>query len=330
MDIALNFFGDHHAPLKSIARQLGISHAVCTVPLTARQSPYIEAWHALALRSQVLEMESYGMRIAVLEGIKFIDAAKLGTGDCDQSIDNFCALLKNMSQAGIHTVCYNWMPVFGWFRSRLEVPARGGARATAFCSDDMQDVGMTSCGRVEGGMLWQTLEYFLSRVVPVAQQYRIKLALHPDDPPVGSLAGVDRILISSDAMMKAVDLVPSEFNGVAFCQGTFATMGCDVPKEIRRFDQRIHFAHFRDVSGTAGNFVETFADDGITDMAEAIEAYHDIGFQGVIRPDHTPTMIGEDNQVPGYGILGNLYAIGYLRGLMEAVEKRNTRRMACV
>ena len=181
MDIALNFFGDHHAPLKSIARQLGISHAVCTVPLTARQSPYIEAWHPLALRSQVLEMESYGMRIAVLEGIKFIDAAKLGTGDCDQSIDNFCALLKNMSQAGIHTVCYNWMPVFGWFRSRLEVPARGGARATAFCSDDMQDVGMTSCGRVEGGMLWQTLEYFLSRVVPVAQQYCIKLALHPDD-----------------------------------------------------------------------------------------------------------------------------------------------------
>jgi mannonate dehydratase len=227
-----------------------------------------------------------------------------------------------MSKAGIRTVCYNWMPVFGWFRSRLEVPVRGGALATAFCSDDVREVGITTSGRVEAAPLWSTLEYFLSRVVPIAERYRIKLALHPDDPPVASLAGVDRILISSDAMMRAVDLVPSEFNGIAFCQGTFATMGCDVPREIRRFDNRIHFAHFRDVSGTAENFVETFADDGMTDMAEAIEAYHDLGFSGVIRPDHTPTFIGEDVQVPGYGILGNLYAVGYLKGLMEAVAKR--------
>ncbi len=325
MDIALNFFGDHHAPLKAIARQLGITKAVCTVPFAAKQSTYIESWHTLALRSQMFEMKQYGMEIAVLEGIKFIDEAKLGTKDADQAIDNFCTLLKNMHQLGIKTVCYNWMPIFGWFRTHLEVPVRGGALATAFSLDAVKDVEETSRGKVRAEDLWKNLEYFLSRVVPVAETYKIQLALHPDDPPVREIAGVERILTSSDAMMKAIDLVPSEYNGIAFCQGTFATMGCDVPKEIRRFDKRIHFAHFRDIQGNAEQFVECFADDGITDLEEAIESYYDIGFKGVIRPDHTPTFIGESNQMPGYGILGNLFTIGYLRGLMEAREKRTIR-----
>lgn len=321
MEIALNFFGEHHAPLKAIAQQLGVKKAVCTVPFAAKQSSYIDSWHSLALRSQQAEMASFGMEIGVLEGIKFIDAAKLGTADCDKAIDDFKVLLKNMSAVGIDTVCYNWMPVFGWFRTHMEVPVRGGASATAFRQDSLGELEDTKAGKVSGEKLWGTLEYFLSQVVPVAERYRIKLALHPDDPPVPSIAGVDRILISSDAMMRAIELVPSEYNGIAFCQGTFATMGCDVAKEIRRFGPRIHFAHFRDVAGTRDNFVETFADDGVSDMEEAVSSYYDIGFSGVIRPDHTPTFIGEDNRVPGYGILGNLYTVGYLRGLMEAVEK---------
>jgi len=322
MDIALNFFGDHHAPLKAIAQQLGVTKAVCTVPYSPKKSTYIESYHTLELRSQQLEMNRYGLEIAVLEGIKFIDDAKLGTNKADQAIDEFCTLLKNMSKLGIETVCYNWMPVFGWFRTHVDVPVRGGALATGFTLDAIKDIEDTSVGNIKAEDLWKNLQYFMSRVVPVAEQYKIQLALHPDDPPVGGIANVERILTSSDAMMKAINLVESEYNGIAFCQGTFATMGCDVPKEIRRFDKRIHFAHFRDVVGSAEQFVESFADDGITDMEAAIESYYDIGFEGVIRPDHTPTFITESNQNPGYGILGNLYTIGYLRGLMEAVAKR--------
>lgn len=325
MDIALNFFGEHHAPLKAIAKQLGITKAVCTVPFSAKQSTYINSWHTLALRSQIYEMKQYGMDISVLEGIKFIDAAKLGTEDADLAIDNFCTLLSNMHSLGIKTVCYNWMPVFGWFRTHLEVPVRGGALATAFSLDAIKDLEKTDAGEVKAEDLWNNLSYFLSRVVPVAEKYKIQLALHPDDPPVGKIAGVERILTSSDAMMKAIDLVPSKYNGIAFCQGTFATMGCNLPKEIRRFGDRIHFAHFRDIHGKPEQFVESFCDDGVTDMEETIASYYDVGFDGVIRPDHTPTFIGESNQNPGYGILGNLYTIGYLRGLMEAVEKRKGR-----
>ena len=221
MEIALNFFGDHHAPLKLYARQLGVTKAVCTVPFTTKQSSYIESTHPLALHAQIREMGQYGMDIAVLEGIKFIDAAKLGTEGCEKAIDDFCTLLKNMAAVGIDTVCYNWMPVFGWFRTEADVPVRGGALATAFSADGLSNLPLTSAGKVTSETLWKTLEYFLSRVVPVAERYKIKLALHPDDPPVGEIAGVQRILTSSDAMMKAIELVPSEYNGIAFCQGTF-------------------------------------------------------------------------------------------------------------
>ncbi|MBA2518456.1 MAG: mannonate dehydratase, partial [Chloroflexia bacterium] len=107
------------------------------------------------------------------------------------------------------------------------------------------------------------------------------------------------------------------------CQGTFSTMGADVPAEIRRFLDRgaIHFVHFRDVKGTPARFAETFHDLGQTDMYEAMKVYYDQGYRGLVRPDHVPTMAGEDNQAPGYQVLGRLYALGYMHGLGESVEK---------
>jgi mannonate dehydratase len=126
-------------------------------------------------------------------------------------------------------------------------------------------------------------------------------------------------------MMRAIDLVPSPNNQVTFCQGSFATMGADIPREIRRFGERgaIGFVHFRDVRGTPARFVETFHDDGQTDMFEAMRTYRDVDFRGVVRPDHVPTMAGEANDAPGYQILGRLFALGYIKGLVEATAKSN-------
>ena len=108
-------------------------------------------------------------------------------------------------------------------------------------------------------------------------------------------AALSRILRTPEAMEQAINLVPSPANGVTFCQGTFSTMGADIPAEIRRFGERgaIHFVHFRDVRGTPQHFVETFHDDGQTDMYEAMRTYARIGFEGPVRPDHVPTMAGE-------------------------------------
>jgi mannonate dehydratase len=100
-------------------------------------------------------------------------------------------------------------------------------------------------------------------------------------------------------------------------------MGADVPAEIRRFGRQgaIHFVHFRDVEGTPERFVETFHDEGRTDMFEAVRAYRDVGFSGPMRVDHVPTMAGEDNANPGYAAIGRLYALGYAKGLIEGVNK---------
>ena len=129
-------------------------------------------------------------------------------------------------------------------------------------------------------------------------------------------------MTSVEAFERAIETVPSERNGITMCQGNFALMTDDMPGTIRHLGSAgaIKFVHFRDVRGTPAHFVETWHDNGPTDMLECLRAYRDIGFQGVLRPDHVPTMHGEDNAKPGYAVLGRLFAIGYIRGLDEAVS----------
>jgi len=142
--------------------------------------------------------------------------------------------------------------------------------------------------------------------------------MHPDDPPLPVLAGKARIMNCVESFERLVSLVPSERNAICFCQGTFAEMGCDIPATIRRLGPHIRYVHCRDVRGTAEDFVETFHDNGPTDMAAAVRAYREIGFEGPIRPDHVPQLVGEEDGEPGYTMLGRLFAYGYLRGLMDA------------
>ncbi|MCC8059297.1 MAG: mannonate dehydratase [Clostridiales bacterium] len=321
MKIASHYFGTHHEALNHYACQMGIDSVVCTVPFISGQPDYVHPWDKVALRAQQQAMETYGLKICVLEGIKFIDSVKLGRPDKDLCIENFCQLIRNMADLGINTICYNWMPVFGWFRTRHAIPSRGGALVTGFSSKDIDSDDRTIAGEVTEKTLWENLKYFMESVVPVAEKYKVKLALHPDDPPIASLSGISRILISPDAMERAINMVPSPYNGITMCQGTFATMGADIPIEIHRFGERIFFAHFRDVRGNANEFIETFPDDGKTDMYKVVRAYRDIDFDGIIRIDHMPTLYGESNTNPGYATLGWLYAFGYLRGLMEAVNQ---------
>jgi mannonate dehydratase len=154
----------------------------------------------------------------------------------------------------------------------------------------------------------------------VADDAGIKLAIHPDDPPLAELLGQPRIIISHDALQRVVDLVPSPASGICYCQGSLFPAGEDPVTGIRRLAPHIHFAHFRNVKGRAEHFQETFHDNGAIDMPGVIRAYQEIGFQGVIRPDHAPSLAGEPNDTPGYEMLGRLYAAGYMKGLMQAAE----------
>jgi mannonate dehydratase len=232
-------------------------------------------------------------------------------------------LIKNMGALGIPVWCYEWMPVFGWTRTSTTTLIRGGALATSYNHEYMEHAPLTEYGIVTEEQLWKNLEYFLKAVIAEAEKAHVKLAIHPDDPPVSPIRGVARIMRSIDNFQKLLDLYPSPVNGIALCQGNFALMTDNLPRVIHHFGKqgKIFFVHFRNVKGTPYKFTETFHDDGMLDMYQCMKAYYDTGFDGVMRPDHVPTMEGDSNENPAYSSIGRLFAIGYMKGLLEAVSK---------
>jgi mannonate dehydratase len=158
--------------------------------------------------------------------------------------------------------------------------------------------------------------------LPTAEQVGVRIALHPDDPPISPIQGFARILRSIKAFDRMLNLVPSDNLGLLFCQGCFAEMGADIPKAIRHFgkQKKIFFAHFRNVQGSVPTFQETFHDDFSqqTNMFQAMLAYYDSGFEGPMRPDHAPRMQG-DERYDG-ALLGKILGLGYMKGLAESIE----------
>jgi mannonate dehydratase len=297
--------------------QAGVTDVVSSLPAQDR-APVWPFEAMLRLRKKV---ESFGLRLTVFEGIPVPDRVKLGQQGRDEDIDNYCESLRNMGRAEIPILCYNWMIHFNWLRTSVSTPVRGGALATTYHHEEFERGPKTVHGDVPEEVLWESLAYFLEAVVPVCEEFGVKLAMHPDDPPLSPIRGIGRIMTSPDNFQRLLDLKPSPVNGITFCQGCFTEMCVDIPATVARFADRIHFAHFRNLRGTADNFTEQFHDDGQQDMYVAMKAYLDNGVVCPMRPDHAPTMEGEDNNHPGYAPQGRLLAVGYMRGLIEAIEK---------
>ncbi len=308
-----------------LARQMGMSDVVTTVPGVTMaperaQGPVLTYQDLFQLRQRV---EAVGLRLSVIEGYQLSDRITLGMPGRDDDLAIVCESIRNMGRAGIPVYCYNFMAVFNWLRTSTTVAGRGGALVTQFDAAALAGLPDTYAGETTDAQMWDNFEYFLRRVLPVAEAAGVKLALHPDDPPMSPVRGLARIMRDMDAFKRVLDMADSPCNGITFCQGNFAAMpGVVIPDAIRYFGARrkIFFAHFRDIRGSVPRFEETFHDEGKTDMAAAMQAYDDIGFDGPMRPDHAPTMEGESNDRPGYMVRGQIFAVGYMQGLLASIR----------
>ena len=316
------FFQPNQESLIRLVKQCGVTDVVGAMDWSEGLGVPRERlpWSLDKLAAQKQRYEETGFYLAAIENRPPMEKVKLGIEGRDQEIEQVIELIRNMGKLEIPVWCYEWMPIFNWIRTTTNLPSRGGALVTQFRLEDVTDPYENEYGLTEE-KLWNNLKYFLDAVVSEAEEAGVKLAMHPDDPPIPLVKGTPRIMYSIDNFQRLLDLHPSEMSGIALCQGNFTLMTDDLPGVIRKFgrQQKIFFVHFRDVQGQATDFVETFHDDGKTDMVACMQAYKEVGYNGICRPDHVPTMGEDSNQNFGYSEIGRLFAIGYLKGLRQAV-----------
>jgi mannonate dehydratase len=294
-----------------------------------------ERWSVEALVKERERVESYGVKLVMmplpLSSVE-IDKAEypnimLGKSpERDRDIDDICQMIRNTAKAGIPALKYN-MSILGIVRTD-PVKGRGSSSAHAFHYDKaIQEPPLTAAGRVTEEMAWERITYFLKRVIPVAEEYKVRMACHPHDPgmPRGiGFRGVERVLGSVDGLKRFIEIAPSQYHGLNFCQGTVSEMLKEPAKEvfdvIRYFGARrkIFNVHFRNIKGGFLNFQEAFPDEGDVDMAQAMRVYKEVGYDGMIMPDHLPTIPGDPGDYTG-GPKGFGFALGYMRGIMQMV-----------
>ena len=237
----------------------------------------------------------------------------------DRDIEEIQTTIRNCAAAGISGITYN-LSLIGYQRNHHST-GRGGARHTGWRLANAADRDkLTRAGRVPADLYWERIRYFLERVVPVATEHKVRLACHPQDPPTPpGFRGIDGVLGTVEGLKRFVAIAPSPYHGLNFCQGTVAQMLNDPAREIfeviRWFGSRkkIFNVHFRNIHGRRDDFEERFPDDGDIDMRRAVEVYREVGYDGLLMPDHVPKHPDDPGERQAYA-----FCYGYIRGLIAA------------
>ncbi len=290
-----------------------------------------EAWSVDSLSKLKERVGSYGISLDMVPlPMSSLEISKaempaifLGQShERDRNIDDICEMIRNCARAGIFQVKYN-LTIIGIPRTG-SAPGRGGSRYSEFVFERAKpDPPLTIAGPVDADTYWERITYFLERVVPVAEEYKVRMGCHPQDPgvPRGTgWRGVDAVLGSPDGLKRFVSIKESPYHGHNFCQGTVSEQlqnpGEEIFDVIRYFGSRkkIFSVHFRNIEGGFLNFRETFIDNGSVDMLKAMRVYREVGYDGMMMPDHVP-------QIPGIeSAQGFAFAFGYIKALIAAVS----------
>lgn len=352
MDMTLRWYGPGYdsVTLSQIRQIPGVTGVITTLYGTAPG----EVWEAAEIRSLKETVEDAGLRILGIESVNIHDSIKVGSPDRDRYIENYITTLRRLGEADIHMVCYNFMPVFDWTRSNLAKVRSDGSTVLSydqelvdrinpdnlFAQMDAGSNGFVLPGwepermariqelfrlyeDVDEEKLFENLKYFLEAIMPVCDEYDIRMAIHPDDP-AWPVFGLPRIITSKENLRRMMDMVDNPHNGITLCTGSLGSNPAnDIPDIIRSFRGRIHFGHVRNLIHHApGKFDEAahLSSDGSMDMYEIMKAFYDTGFDGPIRPDHGRMIWGE-KAMPGYGLYDRALGAAYLNGLWEAIVK---------
>jgi mannonate dehydratase len=241
----------------------------------------------------------------------------------DRDIESIQTLIKNCAQVGLPSIKYN-MSILGVLRTG-RTPGRGDASYSQWkLAEAHPKTPLTIAGHVDADMFWERITYFLDRVIPVANEYKIRMACHPQDPgvPPEGYQGVDRVLGTVDGLKKFVAIQESEYHGLNFCQGTVSEMladpGTQIYDVIRYFGTRkkIFNVHFRNIRGHRNDFVEVYPDEGDVDLVKAIHVYREVGYPYMLMPDHVPVAKNDPD-----GLQSFAFCYGYIRGLIQSLER---------
>lgn len=328
---ALMKVGTQHGDSDAILRVLagfGVNHICSRLPSVRLD----EKWSVDALSKFREHVESFGITLDMVplpmssNDISRFEMPNIMLGKAperDRELDDICQMIRNTSRAGIPALKYN-LTFLGVVRTE-STKGRGGATYSTFVYDKAKPTpAQTAAGIVGEDAYWERITYFLKRVVPVAGEYKVRLACHPQDPgmPRGrGYQGVETVLGSVDGLKRFVGIAESPYHGLNFCQGTVSEMlekpGEQIFDVIRWFGTRrkIFNVHFRNIRGRFLDFQETFIDDGDVDMLKAMRVYKEVGYDGMMMPDHVPRIEGDASEAQGFA-----FAFGYIKALIAAVS----------
>jgi mannonate dehydratase len=319
---------DHSEMTLRALAAFGVNH-ICSGAIGRKVE---EEWSVEALLRLRKHVESFGLKLDCVPlpmSSREISLAEMPEillakdPERDRAIADICTMIRHAGQAGIPMVKYN-LTFIGVVRTE-RTTGRGGVSLSTFdYAKGKQEPPLTEAGRITEQIYWDRIDYFLRRVVPVAEEAKVKIALHPQDPgmPKGQgWRGVETVLGSVAGLKRFVETSASPYHGLNFCQGTVSEMlanpGEEIYDVIRYFGSRgkIFNVHFRNIRGGFLKFTEVLPDDGDVDMPRALRTYREVGYDGMIMPDHVPQIVGDVGGQKAFA-----FCFGYIQALLQQLR----------